>query len=278
MKVSLIIVNYQSKDEALNLIKSAEEVKIFKDFEIIVVDNSKEAEFFKDKNIKYLTKNKNLGFGGGINAGSEIAEGDILFILNPDVEFFEPLDELLNLFQKNVIAICPLMIPHKNFQLRKLPNFFYFIYDFFGFTSFFPDFFITKKYFYEPIPDKPFEVEQPAGAGILILKEKFFEIGKFDEDFWPIYFEDVDLCYRIKEKRYKIICNPNLKVKHKIGLSAKKMKRDEFFRIYSKNALRYLRKTKKNIYIYKFLISFGLFLRAIKGSITFKLTKEVWDW
>lgn len=277
MKVSLIVVNYNSKEETLNLIKSAEEIKIFKDFEIIVVDNSKEGDAFKNIKVKYLTKDQNLGYGGGLNLGAEFAEGEVLFFLNPDVEFIEPLEDLLALFNEKTIALCPLMIPHKNFQLRKFPNLFYFAYDFLGFTNFFPSFFITKKYFYEPIPEKPFLVEQPAGAALLILKEKFIEVGKFDENYWPLYFEDVDLCFRIKEKGYKIVCNPDLKIKHQIGLSVKNMGRDEFFRIYSKNALKFFRKHRKYILIYKFIIFLGLLLRAIKGSVKFKLAKEVWD-
>lgn len=274
MKVSLIVVNYKSKDETLNLIESATKIKVFEEFEIIIVDNSGEKEFLKRQKIKYLNKNKNLGYGGGINAGSEISEGEYLFFLNPDVEFIEPLERLLNLFDEKTIACCPLMISHKNFQFRKLPNFFYFTYDFLGFSNFFPNFFITKKYFYEPIPNYPFEVEQPAGAALLIKKDKFFEIGKFDEEFFPVYFEDVDLCFRIKENGYKIICDPNLKIKHKIGHSAKQMTRDQFFKIYSKNALRYFKKRGKNIYFYKSIILLGLFLRTIKGKIPLKFLKE----
>lgn len=278
MKVSLLVVNYQSKDETLNLIRSAEEIKVFKEFEIIVMDNSEEGEFFKNQKVKYITKNENLGYAGGLNLASRFAEGEVLFFLNPDVEFIEPLDGLLNLLKEKTVAVCPLMVPHKNFQLRKLPNFFYFAYDFLGFTHFFPDFFITKKYFYEPLPSFPFEVEQPAGAGLLILKEKFFEIGKFDEDFFPLYFEDVDLCFRIKEKGYKIMCNPDLKIKHKIGISAKKMGRDEFFKIYSKNGLKYFKKRGKNLFFYKKIIFLGLFLRALKGTVSFSLIRQVFKW
>lgn len=273
MKVSLIVVNYKSTDETINLIESAKKIKVFEDFEIIIVDNS-EGEFLKRQKIKYLNKNKNLGYAGGINAGSQISEGEYLFFLNPDIEFITPLDGLLKLFDEKTIACCPLMIPHKNFQLRKLPNIFYFAYDFLGFSNFFPNFFITKKYFYEPIPKIPFEVEQPAGAALLIKRNKFFEIGKFDEKFFPVYFEDVDLCFRIKKNGYKIICDPNLKIKHKIGHSAKQMTRDQFFKIYSKNALRYFKKRGKNILFYKYIILFGLFLRGIKGTISFKILKE----
>lgn len=274
MKVSLIIVNYESKDETLKLIDSAYKTNVFKDFEIIVVDNSNEKEFFEEKGIKYFKPKRNLGYGGGINYGSEKSNGEVLFFLNPDVEFIEPLDKILEIFNEKTIACCPLMIPYKNFQFRKLPNLFYFAYDFLGFTNFFPNFFITKKYFYEPVPEDIFEVEQPAGAAFLILKEKFFEIGRFDENFWPIYFEDVDLCYRIKEKGYKILCNPKLKIKHEIGFSAKKMKREDFFRIYVKNSIYYFKKRKKNLLYFKFIIFLGLLFRAIKGSISFKLIRE----
>ncbi len=279
MEVSVIIVNFKSKDETINLINSAWNVKIFKNFEVIVVDNSpEEGIFFKDLDIKYITEGKNLGYGGGVNLGAINSNSKYIFFLNPDITFLESLDGLIDILKDKVIGVCPLMVPHKNFQLRKLPNLFYFAYDFLGFTYFFPNFFLTKKYFYEPLPHYPFKVEQPAGASLLIDREKFLNLGGFDTDFYPLYYEDVDFCFRLKEAGYEIHCHPLYKIKHKIGLSLKDMKREEFFEIYGRNALKYFKKRGKNLFLYKLILSFGLFLRAIRGKISFKISRDVWKW
>lgn len=89
MKVSIIIVNYNTKELLDNCIESiyaqTEEVE----FETIVVDNASSdgsEEFIKEKYpfIKWINSGGNVGFGKANNIGAEHAAGEFLFLLNPD--------------------------------------------------------------------------------------------------------------------------------------------------------------------------------------------------
>src|SRR3990172_9168390 len=46
--------------------------------------------------------------------------------------------------------------------------------------------------------DRPAEVEQPAGACLLVHRSAWDAVGGFDESFHPLWFEDVDLCRRLR--------------------------------------------------------------------------------
>lgn len=88
INVSVIIVNYNTKNMTSDCISSVIEHTKGLNFEIILVDNastdgSKEL-FSKDKRIRYIYKNENLGFGKANNIGMEIARGEYFFLLNSD--------------------------------------------------------------------------------------------------------------------------------------------------------------------------------------------------
>jgi GT2 family glycosyltransferase len=57
------------------------------------------------------------------------------------------------------------------------------------------------------------EVDQLAGGFLMTKKEIINKIGGFDERFF-LWFEDVDFCYRLKTAGWKIIYNPEIKIKH----------------------------------------------------------------
>jgi hypothetical protein len=45
-------------------------------------------------------------------------------------------------------------------------------------------------------------VEQPAGAFFMFRRSAWLELGGFDENFWPVWFEDVDFCARLRSAGY----------------------------------------------------------------------------
>ena len=88
MDVSIIIVNYNTKDLTSQCIDSIYEKTQGVRFEIILVDNastdgSKEV-FEKDTRITYIYSDENLGFGRANNLGAKVAKGKYLFLLNSD--------------------------------------------------------------------------------------------------------------------------------------------------------------------------------------------------
>ena len=61
--------------------------------------------------------------------------------------------------------------------------------------------------------DTMHQVDQPAGACLLLRRAVFEKVGILDERFF-IYFEEVDLCYRIKKAGGKVYFTPDITVIH----------------------------------------------------------------
>ena len=89
MDVSIILVNYKTKDLTLNCIKSIYEKTTGVDFEIIVVDNnsqdgSAEAIEQEFQNVKVIYNKINVGFGAANNIAIKQAKGKYILCLNTD--------------------------------------------------------------------------------------------------------------------------------------------------------------------------------------------------
>jgi N-acetylglucosaminyl-diphospho-decaprenol L-rhamnosyltransferase len=78
------------------------------------------------------------------------------------------------------------------------------------------------------------EVEQPAGAFVMIRREVWRELGGFDENFHPLWFEDVDFCRRAADRGYRFYFEPQAVAKHtgahSIGSLSLEMRRFYWYR------------------------------------------------
>ena len=88
MDVSIIIVNYNTKQVTQSCINSIVEHSHGFSYEIILVDNHSTdgsyALFSNDARIKYVYNEKNVGFGQANNIGYQYSTGDFIFLLNSD--------------------------------------------------------------------------------------------------------------------------------------------------------------------------------------------------
>ena len=86
MHVSIIIVNYNTKQLTKNCIESIIAKTSGVEYEIILVDNESsdgsQEVFASDKQIKFIEAGENLGFGKANNLGAQYAKGDYIFFLN----------------------------------------------------------------------------------------------------------------------------------------------------------------------------------------------------
>ena len=57
-------------------------------------------------------------------------------------------------------------------------------------------------------------VEQPAGAFFMIRRTVWQKLGGFDEGFYPLWFEDVDFCRRVRDQAYVLYYTPAAVAKH----------------------------------------------------------------
>jgi N-acetylglucosaminyl-diphospho-decaprenol L-rhamnosyltransferase len=74
---------------------------------------------------------------------------------------------------------------------------------------------------------RPFPVDHPLGAALMVRGETLLQVGGFDERFF-MYCEEIDLCRRIKKAGWTIYCVPRAEIVHLVGQSTRQF-RDRMF-------------------------------------------------
>jgi GT2 family glycosyltransferase len=235
MDLSIIIVTWNSQEYIRNCLDSIFLSSGNFSSEVIMVDNGSSdqtaeivEEFYPQVN---LIQNKtNLGYAKANNQGLEEAKGEYILLLNPDTQVLEDaLFLMYELMEQNpkVGALGPkLLNPDKSVQpsCREFPTFSTLVWEFSGLSRLFPrskTFGRWRMGYFDF--DKAREVDQPMGSCLMLRKETLENVGIFDENF-EIFFNDVDLCYRIKKSGWKIYFYPEAKVIHHKGASTRKAK------------------------------------------------------
>ena len=223
--LSIIIVCYKGW-ERLN--KCLEALNLFSDesfkTEVIVVDNkSGEETIFKIQErypkFRFIFNEINGGFANGCNLGAKNAEGDFLLFLNPDTVVSESdVKKLFNTAKVNPgfsILSCKQVNENgkESIAYGTFPSFF-------NLTGFQRAIFRNRKaQTGSRLPDISFP-DWVSGSVILIKKVTFKKLEGFDEDFW-MYFEDVDLCRRVRESGGEIAFCSNIIIEHNHGGSSR---------------------------------------------------------
>ena len=232
MEVSIIIVNYNTRDyleKCLSSIyKTIKEIK----FEVIVVDNNSidgSSEMVKSRfpEVKLVINSKNFGFAKANNSGYGKSTGDFLLFLNSDCEL--PGQNFLKMLEhvqehEDVGIMGPRLIyPDFSFQpsVGRFPTFFTEIFDNLLLSKIPLLSTICKDKFDRKEYQKTVEVDWITGACLLGRRKAFEEAGKFDESFF-MYMEDIDLAKRIKHKGWKVVYFPEATGIHHLGKSSEK--------------------------------------------------------
>lgn len=247
--------------------------------ELIVVDNGSREfspgpinEIWPD--LKAIVNVANRGFGPAANQGAAAARSDIVLFLNPDTRAVgDPLVPLLAAFSENpgAVAVAPRLpegqpLPENGFrvhQLRRLPTLSQVARELLLINRAFPrNRWLARDRYLDREQGQPFEVEQPAAAALAVRREAFMRLGGFDERFVPAWFEDVDLCARLRTLG-TILYWPASRFVHSGGGAARRLGYDTFLPIYYCNAVRFWRK-HHGIWAalaYRALVCMGMALR-----------------
>lgn len=226
IKVSIVIVFYKNKKELLLCLQSVKKQKTKYPYEIIVVDNSrgisleKTISKFADETV-YLRSPENLGYAKGNNLGAMYAKGEYIFILNPDTKLSDKAIDLLTDFlnkNKDSAAVSPALIDKKGKLLYQIPekrlNPLRQIFTYTFMVKLFPDNRIKSEFLQKKTGNElPYEVEVLPGSAIMIRRAVFEKVGGFDKNFF-LYFEENDLCQRIREEGYTMQKIPQAKILH----------------------------------------------------------------
>lgn len=217
--ISIIILCYNKLEFTKKCLKALFKNTRYKNFEVIVLDNASVDEtpdylLSYGETIKYIRSEKNLGFVSGNNYASQFAEGEYIVFLNNDTEP-QPgwLKHLQNTFEyhKDTGAAGSMLI-YPDGKLQEAGGVIF--NDATGWNYGRGDDPKDSKYSYCK------EVDYCSGAALMIRKDLFEQIGRFDERYSPAYYEDTDLCFSVRKFGFKVYFNPFSKVIHHEGATA----------------------------------------------------------
>ena len=201
MTVSVIIVNYNGLHYTRQCLESFFRYHNVNSYEVIVVDNHSSDDSQKElpilfPTIKLITLSENRGFGSANNEGAKRAKGKYLFFVNNDTMFS----------QETVYTLSKYLEDHRDVGIvgpRLLNEDLSFQYSFGKYPTLKNEYEtkqIGKEYSVRTSPaenDQPLEKDWVTGAALMIRRELFESVHGFDERFF-MYFEDIDLCKRVK--------------------------------------------------------------------------------
>ncbi len=248
-RVAAVIVAWNSASHVAAAIKS-----VPGGVPVVVVDNASadgSAEAARQAGARVVESGANLGFGPACNLGAELsAPSETILFLNPDAALLDgagALAELLAALDSDPVlaAVAPALSGdgQETFHLRKLPTLGSLARELLLVNKLFPKNpgFLDERYLGRP-RDVPFDVEQPAGAALLVRRDVFDSLRGFDPAFSPAWFEDVDLCARIWKSGRRIRYVPSAGATHVGGTTMNALAYRDFLPLYDRNLLRYLRK------------------------------------
>ena len=171
---------------------------------------------------------ENRGFAGAANQGVHQTAGDPILLLNPDVQLRTPLTPLIEACRKHGLAAGQLTAAdgraQAGFTIRRFPTPASLAFELLGINRLWPRNPVNRHYRYL---DRDLNceglVEQPAGAFLMARRDVWERLGGLDEDFHPVWFEDVDFCQRATAAGYGIQYVPQVRGQHLGGHSVRKL-------------------------------------------------------
>jgi len=228
MLLSIIIPTWNTAKITNQCLLSIRKYLHSTDFEIIVFDNGSQDNTEKlistHKNIQYLKSDKNLGFSKANNLAANNAKGDFFLFLNSDMKLID--NSILKMIDylkehKNVGLIGPQFL---NTDYSPQPS----VFPPQTVINAFKEFWLNIPSYSKFLPknDIPQSVWSISGGAVLIKKNLYKQVGGWDEKYF-FYYEDLDLCRKIRKLNMLIIYFPGSKIIHHHGASGKNIANSE---------------------------------------------------
>lgn len=223
--VSIVIVNYKTVSLILNCLDSIQRLTQEVSYEIIVIDNNSNDDFAIRIQEQYpkvicVPLSDNIGFGRANNEGVKIANGRNVLFLNPDTVL---LNDAISILSKYIdshlfVGACGGNLydinlqPHHSFR-RCLPGVRWEL------NGLLHDY-IARAYWgrnrMHNYTDKAMLVGYITGADLMMPRHIFNQVGGFSPDFF-MYYEETELCYRLKYRSFEVHSVPQARIQHLDG-------------------------------------------------------------
>lgn len=228
MKLSFIIIEYNSVDDIRGCVKSIRDKCQNIPYEIIVSSNS--CYSLEEQNrleceipeVRWSFNRKNGGFAYAMNRGMEVADGDYLAIINPDVRIVNGLDAMVEFMEANrsVGAIAPQIVNGKGMiqdSARPYVSVPRYVWRCIKRIAGHKSSVLTREMDYSQVQT----VDWIIGAFIMVKRETYNKTHGMDESLF-MYAEDLDWCTRIRVSGYEVVYYPIAKINYEGSRSARK--------------------------------------------------------
>lgn len=222
------------------------------DVEIVVVDNHSTdctvAEVQRRPQVRLIANNENRGFAGGVNQGIRVLPHPAVLLLNPDAVLVRGFDGLISAALTENIGAAGGRLTNAEgsdqfgFNVRSFPSPIILSLEVLGLNRMLPWNSWNRRYRVTPKSESESDVDQPAGAFLMVNRSAWEVLGGFDEAFWPVWFEDVDFCLRLKRSGFRVSFVPSAVARHAGGHSAARLRWEPRQLFWYGNLLRYARK------------------------------------
>ncbi len=215
--VSVIVPTYGKVDYTLRCLASIAMHRPTAPIEVIVVDDAfpgPETDCLRQvQGIRLMRNSTNLGFLHSCNAAARQARGEWLLFLNNDTQVLPGwLDSMLDLFHEHSdIGAVGSKLLNPDGTLQEAGAIIW-------------DDGTGWNYGRRDDPDRPEynyvrEVDYCSGASLMVRCDVFLRMDGFDPRFAPAYFEETDLCFRLRAHGLKTLYQPRSQVVHFEGIS-----------------------------------------------------------
>ena len=216
--ISIIVPVYNEISQTIACLKSISQQHVSVDYEVILADDTSPDPFHTIlktiSGLRYHRNPENLGFLNNCNANAKHARGDYLIFLNNDTLVSSGwMERLYRTFTEHGdvgIAGSKLIFPNGNLQEA---------------GGIIWEDASGWNWGRNQNPDHPRynyvrDVDYVSGASLMIPTELWKEIGGFNTDLEKAYYEDTDICFKVRSMRKRVVYQPSSEVIHIEGLSS----------------------------------------------------------
>lgn len=234
MDLSIIILNYNTRELTLKALRSVYASRTGYQFEVILIDNASSdssVEKIREEfpQVQLIENEENVGFAKANNQGMRIATGRYILLLNSDtIVQADTLEIMIRFMDKHPdvgASGCKVILPDGSLDKacrRGFPTPSASFYYAFGISKLFPHVPRFNQYQLGYLnADEEYPVDCLVGAFMLVRRKAIDEVGLLDEQFF-MYGEDVDWCYRIKQAGWTNYYYPKTHIIHYKGASSRK--------------------------------------------------------
>lgn len=259
--------------------------------DLVVVDNASTdgtAALARASGARVVVNEENRGFAAAANQGLSLLDCEFVLLLNPDAVLETSLEPLVRACATPGVGAAGGKLAgddglaQRGFTLRRFPRAAELAAEVLLVNRAWPSNPLNRWYrCLDADLEQAQDAEQPAGAFLLIRREAWRQVGGFDESFFPVWFEDVDFCYRLRQAGWRIRYEPGAVARHRGGHAVLRMPWEERQAAWYGSLLRYAEKHlgPRQVRMLAFAILVGVSLRvwpAVAAERSLRPLRSCW--